>query len=56
MGGFPLSLLEDLALKSFLAGSKEKPRSCHCHSVNVSGWKGKALQGGTEEQISCLET
>lgn len=53
MGGFPLSLGEELSLKYFLPGVKEKPGSCHCHSL---GGRGKALQGGTEEKISCLET
>lgn len=61
VGGFPLSLGEDLSLELFLPGLQgaarvpPSPASVSEH-LWVRGGKPKALQGGTEEQISSLET
>lgn len=61
VGGFPLSSGEELPLELFLPGLQgaarvsPSPASVSEH-LWVGGQKPKALQGGTEEQISSLET
>lgn len=58
VGGFPLSSGEELPLELFLPGLQGAARvSPSPASVSEHLWVGrKALQGGTEEQISSLET
>lgn len=61
MGGFPLSSGEELSLKLFQPGVQgaarvlPSPAGVSLPLGDTSGWEGKTLQGGTEEQI-CLET